>query len=103
MRLNFRLDIRCADGNPDMLPFDHPMSLKSILARFLGSWVFSSTAWLYEWMTANTAWQESCANLLDPLPDRAEEGLVLDLGIGPGVSRTPSERSTIEPHPDNRF
>ncbi len=69
-----------------MLPFDHPMSLKSILARLLGSWVFSSTAGLYEWMTANSAWQESCANLLDPLPDRAEEGLVLDLGIGPGVS-----------------
>ena len=37
-------------------------------------------------MTANSAWQESCANLLDPFPDRAEEGLVLDLGIGPGVS-----------------
>ncbi len=69
-----------------MLPFDHPMSLKSILARLLGSWVFSSTAWLYEWMTANSAWQESCANLLDPLPDPTEEGLVLDLGIGPGVS-----------------
>ena len=62
------------------------MSLKSILARLLGSRVFSSAAWLYDWMTANSAWQESCANLLDPLPGRAEEGLVLDLGIGPGVS-----------------
>ncbi len=75
------------------------MSLKSILARHLGSWVFSSTAWLYEWMTANSAWQESCANLLEPLPDRAEEALVLDLGIGPGVSAL----SMGVRHPQARF
>jgi len=62
------------------------MSLKLFLTRLLGPWVFSSGAWLYDWMTANSAWQESCANLLDPLPAGAEEGLVLDLGIGPGVS-----------------
>ena len=75
------------------------MSLKSILARHLGSWVFGSTAWLYEWMTANSAWQESCANLLEPLPDRAEEALVLDLGIGPGVSAL----SMGVRHPQARF
>ncbi|MFQ5921468.1 MAG: class I SAM-dependent methyltransferase [Anaerolineales bacterium] len=62
------------------------MSLKPILARLLGAWVFSSAAWLYDWMTANSAWQASCANLLDPLPASAEGGLILDLGIGPGVS-----------------
>lgn len=62
------------------------MNIKSILARLLGPWLFSSSARLYEWMTANSAWQESCANLLDPLSDNEERGLVLDLGIGPGVS-----------------
>ncbi len=62
------------------------MSLKPILARLLGSWIFNAAAWVYDWMTANGVWQESCANLLDPLPDRAESSLVLDLGIGPGVS-----------------
>jgi ubiquinone/menaquinone biosynthesis C-methylase UbiE len=62
------------------------MSLKSILVRLLGSWIFNSAAWLYDWMTANSVWQESCAYLLDPLLDGPEGGLVLDLGIGPGVS-----------------
>ena len=73
-----RVSLNCHNGDR--------MSLKPILARLLGSWIFSSTAWLYDWMTANSAWQESCANLLDPLPDDTEGGLVLDLGIGPGVS-----------------
>lgn len=62
------------------------MSLKPILARLLGPWLFDPAAWLYDWMTANSAWQESCANLLTPFPDGAGGGLVLDLGIGPGVS-----------------
>ena len=62
------------------------MSLKFLLTRILGSWLFDALPWLYDWMTANSAWQESCANLLHPLPTGSEEGLVLDLGIGPGVS-----------------
>ncbi len=62
------------------------MTLRSILARLLGPWVFDTAAWLYEWMTAAPAWQESCAHLLTPLPDAAGGELVLDLGIGPGVS-----------------
>ncbi len=62
------------------------MSLKPLLARLLGPWIFNTAAWLYDWMTASSVWQESCANLLAPIPDSAESSLVLDLGIGPGVS-----------------
>ncbi len=62
------------------------MSLKLILARLLAPRLFDPAAWLYNWMTANSVWQESCANLLTPLPDSVEGSLVLDLGIGPGVS-----------------
>lgn len=62
------------------------MTLRSILARLLGPWVFDTAAWLYDWMTANPAWQESCAHLLSPAPDGAGARWVLDLGIGPGVS-----------------
>ncbi len=62
------------------------MSLKLILARLLAPRLFDPAAWLYNWMTANSVWQESCANLLTPRPDSVEGSLVLDLGIGPGVS-----------------
>lgn len=62
------------------------MSLKSIPASLLGSWLFGTGARLYSWMTANTVWQESCVHLLAPNPNETAETLVLDLGIGPGVS-----------------
>lgn len=37
-------------------------------------------------MTGNRVWRLSSTRLLDPLPESTEERLVLDLGIGPGVS-----------------
>lgn len=52
----------------------------------MGPWVFDVGAWPYDWMTANHIWRHSCEQLLSRLPDHGGSGLVLDLGIGPGVS-----------------
>lgn len=61
-------------------------SIRSILTRILGGWLFDVGAWPYNWMTANRIWQRSCADLLKSIRQQAQQVLVLDLGIGPGVS-----------------
>lgn len=61
-------------------------NLRSRLAQLLGPWLFEVGAWPYDWMTSNQVWQASCAHLLSRLPEHDANYLVLDLGIGPGVS-----------------
>lgn len=59
--------------------------LRRAARRLFGWWLFDLGAGIYNLMNANPVWQASCARLLDDLPEGAEP-VVLDLGIGPGVS-----------------
>ncbi len=65
---------------------EKPTVLRSTFARLMGPWIFDVGAWPYDWMTANPIWQHSCVQLLSRLPETPAGKLVLDLGIGPGVS-----------------
>lgn len=67
-------------------PHSEGFSIRSILIRVLGGWLFDVGAWPYNWMTANRVWQQSCADLLNSIRQQSGDLLVLDLGIGPGVS-----------------
>jgi ubiquinone/menaquinone biosynthesis C-methylase UbiE len=73
-------------------------NLRRAVQRLLGQWIFDLGASIYNSVNSNPIWQANCARLLEGLGARPEELLVLDLGVGPGVSaismgkRRPNDR-----------
>jgi ubiquinone/menaquinone biosynthesis C-methylase UbiE len=49
-------------------------------------WLFEAAADLYGWMTAQSAWQQSCRRLAERLPAIGAPLRVVDLGCGTGAS-----------------
>lgn len=74
-------------------------ALKNGLKGLLGNWIFDFGAKMYDLMTANPVWQESCASLLVHVGAPNSTLHVLDLGIGSGVSAL----SMGERYPDTTF
>lgn len=54
--------------------------------KLLGVWIFDVGSWIYDFITANEIWQDSCARLLEYVPQDQNRRLILDLGTGPAVS-----------------
>lgn len=49
-------------------------------------WLFTATADLYAWMTAQHVWRQNCRDLAEQLPSVPEPLRVVDLGCGAGES-----------------
>jgi ubiquinone/menaquinone biosynthesis C-methylase UbiE len=60
--------------------------LRRTAQRLLGQWIFDLGASIYNSVNSNPIWQANCALLLDGVAPPAAGLLVLDLGVGPGVS-----------------
>jgi ubiquinone/menaquinone biosynthesis C-methylase UbiE len=60
--------------------------LKKAMQRLLGQWIFDLGASIYNAVNSNEIWQANCALLLEGMALPSARLLVLDLGIGPGVS-----------------
>jgi ubiquinone/menaquinone biosynthesis C-methylase UbiE len=60
--------------------------LRKATQRLLGQWIFDLGAGIYNSVNSNPIWQANCALLLDGMAPPAAGLLVLDLGVGPGVS-----------------
>jgi ubiquinone/menaquinone biosynthesis C-methylase UbiE len=54
--------------------------------KLFGVWIFDVGSWIYDFITANEIWHDSCARLLEYVPQDQKRRLVLDLGTGPAVS-----------------
>jgi ubiquinone/menaquinone biosynthesis C-methylase UbiE len=72
---------------------------KKATQRLLGQWIFDLGASIYNAANSNPIWQANCALLLEEMASPSEGLLVLDLGIGPGVSAM----SMGERRPNDRF
>jgi ubiquinone/menaquinone biosynthesis C-methylase UbiE len=73
--------------------------LKKAMQCLLGQWIFDLGASIYNALTSNPIWQANCALLLEGMASPSAGLLVLDLGIGPGVSAM----SMGEHWPNGRF
>ena len=67
-------------------PFSISNPVKKAIQWLLGPWIFDAGAKIYNLMNSNPIWQENCAHLLDGTAVNRDGVVVLDLGIGPGVS-----------------
>jgi ubiquinone/menaquinone biosynthesis C-methylase UbiE len=54
--------------------------------KLFGAWIFDVGSSIYDFITANEIWHDSCARLLEYVPQDQNRRLVLDLGTGPAVS-----------------
>ena len=59
---------------------------KRFLRWLLGQWIFDFGAGIYNLVNSNPIWQENCAHLFDGVQGIEGHPLILDMGIGPGVS-----------------
>ena len=72
--------------------------LRRAAQQLLGQWIFDLGASIYNSVNSNPIWQANCALLLEGMAAQPAEHLVLDLGVGPGVSamsmgkRRPNDR-----------
>lgn len=61
-------------------------TFKKGIQWLLGQWIFDAGAKIYNLVNSNPIWRESCARLVDGMLVGQDSLLILDLGIGPGVS-----------------
>jgi ubiquinone/menaquinone biosynthesis C-methylase UbiE len=72
--------------------------VKKAIQWLLGQWIFDAGAKIYNLMNSNPIWQENCAHLLDGTTANENGAVVLDLGIGPGVSAFGMGQRNAEAH-----
>ena len=63
-----------------------PGLLKRGVQNVMGVWIFDAGAKIYNAFNTNETWKTSCARLIEGMRGGEDGLLVLDLGIGPGVS-----------------
>jgi ubiquinone/menaquinone biosynthesis C-methylase UbiE len=66
--------------------FDAAQGIKDAIRWLLGQWIFDAGAKIYDRVNSNPFWQENCAQLVDGMDSKRDGLVVLDLGVGPGVS-----------------
>jgi ubiquinone/menaquinone biosynthesis C-methylase UbiE len=73
--------------------------LKRGVQSVMGVWIFDAGAKIYNAVNTNETWKASSARLIEGMGGEEDGLLVLDLGIGPGVSAI----SMGDNHPSARF
>lgn len=75
-----------ADLEGSLFEVKPSQGLKKFLRWLLGQWIFDAGAGIYNLVNSNPIWQENCAHLVDGMRVENDNLVILDMGIGPGVS-----------------